>query len=299
MKKPILIALSATDFDPSEAAIPWQVLREHGLDVVFATAGAQVARADPRMLSGEGLDPWGFVPGLNKLKLFGLILRANKAARQAHARMILNEAFLKPLSFDALVPEDFSGLLLPGGHAKGMRPYLEDETLQRFVAAFFESVREDGRPRPVAAVCHGVLVAARARSPKTGRSPLHGKKTTALTWQLERSAWNLTRYLCRFWDPNYYRTYLEAEGEPAGYWSVEAEVKRVLANEDDFLDVPAGAPAHRAKTDGLHRDSLENEAPAFIVRDGAYFSGRWPGDIHALSKALLEAVTVVEAPEGD
>jgi putative intracellular protease/amidase len=53
--------------------------------------------------------------------------------------------------------EGFDGLLLPGGHrARGMREYLESNVLQRLVAQFFEACL------PVAAICHGVLLAARS-----------------------------------------------------------------------------------------------------------------------------------------
>src|SRR3546814_15716937 len=67
------------------------------------------------------------------------------------------------------------------------RPYLEDALLQAHVAAFFDA------DKPVAAICHGVVLAARSISRRSGRSVLHGRRTTALTWSLERSAWNLTR----------------------------------------------------------------------------------------------------------
>jgi hypothetical protein len=32
------------------------------------------------MLTGEGLDPWGFMTGLRRLTLVGRVLRANRAA---------------------------------------------------------------------------------------------------------------------------------------------------------------------------------------------------------------------------
>src|SRR3546814_5997737 len=80
----------------------------------------------------------------------------------------------------------------------------------------------------------GVVLAARSISRRSGRSVLHGRRTTALTWSLERSAWNLTRFWGRFWDRDYYRTYAELPGEPAGYRSVQQEVTRALAAPDDF-----------------------------------------------------------------
>ena len=101
-----------------------------------------------------------------------------------------------------------------------MRQYLEDPLLQRFVAEFFDA------DKPVAAICHGVVLAARSISPRTGKSVLFGRKTTALTWALEKAAWLTMKFFGRVWDPGYYRTYVELSGEPPGYRSVQAEVTR-------------------------------------------------------------------------
>jgi hypothetical protein len=60
----------------SEVAISWRMLRDAGHRIVFATLEGSSAIADPLMLSGEGLDVCGFVPGLRKLC-------ANAEARRA------------------------------------------------------------------------------------------------------------------------------------------------------------------------------------------------------------------------
>lgn len=284
----ILMPLPHQDFDPTEAAVTWRIIRDAGHRVVFATADGQRAYTDPLMISGEGLDPWARVPGLRQLRLIGLVLRAQGGARQAYHDMERDADFLAPRRYEALRADDFDGLVLPGGHAKGMRKYLEDKTLQAFVAAFFETRDTSGRHKPIAAVCHGVLLAARSISPSTGRSVLAGRKTTALTWKLERSAWNLTRFFARYWDPLYYRTYAEEAGEPAGYWSVESEIKRLLASPEDFLDVPRGSPDFFRKTSGMARDSRADARPAWVVRDGNYISARWPGDVHTFAKSYVQ-----------
>lgn len=285
--KKIIIPLANRDFDPSEVAIPWQILRDNGYQVLFATEDGRQGHADPLMLTGQGLDPWGFIPGLNQIRLIGLSLRADANARSAYAKLELDDNFKSPLKYSDLKVEDFAGLILPGGHAKGVRQYLEDKTLLQFVADFFDSVDSDGNHKPIAAVCHGVLVAARAVSEKTGKSCLYGKKTTALTWKLERTAWYLTKYFARFWDGDYYRTYPESKGEPHGYWSTEAEITRLLEKPSDFLNVPKGSEDFFAKDSGLFRDTMENEKPAFVVQDGNYFSGRWPGDVHTMTKRFM------------
>lgn len=280
--KTVLIVLPSRDFDPSEVAISWQLLCAAGHRVRFATADGQAAVGDPLMLTGEGLDPWARLPGLRRVKLLGLLLRARRGAREAYGRMLDDGEFRQPLSYAQLAVADFAGLLLPGGHwARGMRAYLESQPLQAFVGAFFAT------NKPVAAICHGVLLAARSPG-ADGRSALFGRKTTALTWAMEKSAWDLTRFYGRFWEPDYYRTYLEAPGEPAGYMSVQAEVSRALASPADFLDVPADAPQRLRKTSGLHRDSQNDSRPAWVVCDGSYVSARWPGDVHTFARRFIE-----------
>jgi putative intracellular protease/amidase len=276
----VLIPLPARDFDPSEAAVSWQVLSNAGHTINFTTPDGMPAAADDMMLSGEGLDLWGTLPLLRKLPLIGLLMRANRDARNAYAAMIADPSYSKPLRWDSVDPSSFDALMLPGGHrARGMRDYLESATLQRHVADFFEA------QKPVAAICHGVLLAARSHSAKTGRSVLYGYKTTALTWALENSAWKLAR-ITRFWDPDYYRTYLEQAGDPDGYMSVQQEVTRALADPGDFYDVSKTDPEYRRKASGLQRDSMDDARPAFVVQDRNYISARWPGDVHTFAKAL-------------
>jgi len=60
--------LPARDFDPSEAAVSWQVLVDAGHSVAFATPDGKPAAADDMMLTGKGLDPWGAVPLLRALR---------------------------------------------------------------------------------------------------------------------------------------------------------------------------------------------------------------------------------------
>jgi len=237
-KNTIIIPLPSRDYDPTEVAIPWKILTEHGFDVHFSTPDGKIALTDNMMLSGEGLDFWGWIPLLKKIKLIGLLLRANNDARKAHKALLQDKNFQNPCSYTDLINNSYDGLVLPGGHSKGVKPYLESLVLQNFVADFFENTDKNKQHKPISAICHGVLVAARSISPITKKSVLYGKKTTALTWALESSAWSLTKYFARFWDANYYRTYIESGNEPKGYWGVEQEIKRALKSEHDFLDVP-------------------------------------------------------------
>jgi putative intracellular protease/amidase len=264
----VLLPLPDCDSDPTEVAVTWQVLTGAGHEVVFATETGAPAAADEIMLTGRGLI------------LIGRFLGANADARAAYDALRRAPAFRTPRRWDELDAAAYDALFLPGGHrARGMRAYLESAVLQRLVVAFFAAAK------PVGAICHGVLLAARSVDPQTGRSVLFGRRTTALTWQLERAAWQLGR-IVRFWDPSYYRTYVETPGEPAGFMSVQAEVTRALAQPDDFRDVPRDEPNYRSKTSGLTRDTLADATPAFVVRDGSYCSGRWPGDAHTLARTF-------------
>ncbi|HSN01762.1 MAG TPA: type 1 glutamine amidotransferase domain-containing protein [Rudaea sp.] len=244
----VLMPLPNSDFDPTESGVPWLELVRRGHAVRFATPQGGVSRADPRMLDGTGLGPWKN------------LLRADRNGRAAYSAMSADAAFLHPWSYQRAATEHIDGLILPGGHAPGMREYLESAPLRSLVAAAF------ARGIPVGAICHGVLVAARTQD-GNGRSVLFGKTTTALTRLQELAAWTLTPWL-----GNYYRTY------PT---TVQAEVTATLADPSHFV---TGPPA-------LLRDSPERPERGFVVRDGNYLSARWPGDAHRFATefaSLLE-----------
>jgi putative intracellular protease/amidase len=286
----VLVPVPDRDFDPTEAGASWRMLTRAGIRVVFATPAGAPAAADELMLTGRGLDPWSGVPGLGRTVLFGRMLRADQQARIAYAQMRQSPEFQKPVSWADATLDGIGGLLLPGGHrARGMRGYLESDVLQRLVADAF------ARELQVAAICHGVLLAARSTDPATGRSVLYGRKTTALTWALERRAWHLAR-VTRFWDADYYRTYREEPGQPAGYMSVQGEVTRALADPADFRDVPADSPDFRMQTSGLRRDTPEDARPAFVVDDGNYLSARWPGDAYTFGQTFARKLTAAREP---
>ena len=280
----VLMPLPNLDFDPTEVAVSWQVLSRAGHRVDFATPSGHPARADDLMLTGRGLDPWGWVPGLSHLVGVGRFLRADEGARAAYADMVRSVSYLHPCTWEAIDLDGVDGLVLAGGHrARGMRTYLESPVLFDVVVGAFR------RQMPVAAVCHGVLLAARSIDPATGRSVLYGRRTTALTWSLERRAWHLAR-VTRFWDPDYYRTYSEQSGQPRGWMSVQHEVTRALARPEDFVDVdPHGADA-ALKRSGRTRDSASDDRSAFVVRDGTYISARWPGDVHTFAARFADMV---------
>lgn len=257
MRMNVLMAIGERDFDPTEVAIPWKVLSNAGVQVHFATTGGGVGRADPRMLSGEGLGIWK------------RLMAARGDVRDAYAHLTCSSLFQKPLSFADLGARldlaEIDGLILPGGHAKGMIPYLESSQLQDFIARFFAT------GKPVGAICHGVIAACRARNAETGLSVLHGRKTTALLRRQELLAWRLTRRKLG----DYYRTY------PV---TVQDEVTAALAAPEDFVEGPT--PVLRDAPDKLNR--------GFTLRDGQYLSARWPGDAYKFATDFLNMLE--EAP---
>jgi putative intracellular protease/amidase len=276
----VLIPIPDRDFDPTEVAVSWRVLTRSGHRVVFATESGEPGQADDVMVTGRGLDVWSTLPVLGAIPIVGLMLRANKDGREAYRDMVQSTEFQRPLSWAQASLDGVDALLLPGGHrARGMRSYVDSDILHRLVVDAFAS------PVAVAAICHGVLLAARSVDPATGHSILYGRKTTALTWAMERLAWRLTR-ITRFWDPDYYRTYSEEPGQPSGYMSVQSEVTRALKDPTDFCDVVRGSQNWWLKSSGTIRDSATDSRPAFVVDDGDYVSARWPGDTHTFATVL-------------
>jgi putative intracellular protease/amidase len=213
--------------------------------VCFATESAgTVPATDPRLLTGV---------------LFGRLGAADEPKR-FYEQLIMGPEFHDTKAWADLDPASYDGLILPGGHAPGMRQYLGSAVLQDKVAQFWTL------GRPVGAICHGVLVLARTRDPQTGRSILADRRTTSLLKYQERGAYLLTAWRLG----RYYRTY------PA---YVEDEVRAALTSPEQFLPGPRVVAARGTATD---------DSPAFVVRDGTYVSARWPGDAYLFAKAFLD-----------
>ncbi|MEV7392805.1 type 1 glutamine amidotransferase domain-containing protein [Streptomyces sp. NPDC091215] len=241
----VLMPVPDHDFDVTEVAVPWRLLTRAGHEVVFATerAGTRPA-ADPRLLTGV---------------LFGQ-LGADDEPRTFYEQLTAAPEFAATLAWSDLDVTDYDGLLLPGGHAPGMRQYLGSAELQEQVRKFW------ALGRPVGAICHGVLVLARTRDPATGRSVLSGRRTTCLPKYMERTAYFATAWRLG----RYYRTY------PA---YVEDEVRAALAD-------PA-AQFERGPRELSRRGTETDDTAAFVVEDGTYLSARWPGDAYLFARRYL------------
>jgi putative intracellular protease/amidase len=63
----VLVPLPDRDFDVTEVAVPWSILRDAGHQVVFATERAgTVPAADPRLLTGVLFGQLGAAPEARK-----------------------------------------------------------------------------------------------------------------------------------------------------------------------------------------------------------------------------------------
>ena len=245
----VLMPLPDHDFDVTEVAVPWRVLTDAGHEVVFTTERSGGApEADPRLLTGVLLGQLGAEPEPIRF----------------YRELTEDRAYRAPLAWSDVVATEFDGLILAGGHAPGMRQYLDAAELRDRVAEFW------ALDRPVGAICHGVIVLARTIDPRTGRSVIAERRTTCLPKYLERSAYYLTAWRLG----RYYRTY------PV---YVEDEVTAALIHPGQF---------ERGPRELRRRGTATDDGPAFVVEDGRYLSARWPGDAYLFARrfaALLAA----------
>jgi len=243
----VLIPLPDRDFDTTEVAVPWSGLTEAGHEVVFATQrGGLPPECDPRLLTGVLLGQLG----------------AEAGAKALYRQMTESPEFRAPIPWVEIEPTDFDGLILPGGHAPGMRQYLGSSALRDKVAGFW------ALSRPVGAVCHGVLVLARTTDRRTGWSVIANCSTTCLPKYMERTAYLLTAWRLG----RYYRTYPTY---------VEDEVRAALSHPSLFVRGPFTL---------VRRGTATDDPPAFTLRDGHYVSARWPGDAYLFTARFREVL---------
>jgi protease I len=243
----LLIPVPSYGFDPTEVAIPWKIFTGEGIDVVFTTPNGDQPSTDSSMLDGNHLGIWKSV------------LRARQDAVDAHSELITYDSFCQPMKYAEAKVDDFDALFLPGGHDKRVKEYLESEVLHSLVGEFFAA------EKPVGAICHGVVLAARSKNPDTGKSAIYDYKTTALLKSQELTAYNMTR----LWLKDYYLTYPGL--------TVEDEVRSVLSDAGNFKSGPTP----------VLRDDLDHLERGFVVSDRNYLSARWPGDAYSISIKMV------------
>jgi putative intracellular protease/amidase len=232
----ILIPLPDNDFDPSESSFPWKYCTDRRWKVTFATENGDVPACDPRLLKGPIFGPLGAGPrGLANYK-----------------KMSASPEFQHPIKYADINVDDFDAVSLTGGHAPGMKQYLESEVLQGKMVEFFK------QDKVIGSICHGMLVLARAIDPETGKSVLWDYRVTALTKDLEYSGYALTFWLLG----RRYRTY---------ECYVADEVRGVLKDSKNFKNGPL-------------------MVWPFIVQDHNLVTSRWPLDAPLYARTLVEMV---------
>ncbi len=172
----VWMPLPDRDFDTTEVAVPWRVLKDAGHEVVFATErGGSAPACDPKLISGV---------------IFGK-LGAEREPIAFYRELEQAPEFRAPIAWGDIEPEAFDGLILAGGHAPGMRQYLGSAELQAKVARVLgaRAARRRDLPRR-----------ARARPQRRARAEQPHDVPAEV---MERSAYLLTAWR----HGRYYRTY--------------------------------------------------------------------------------------------
>jgi putative intracellular protease/amidase len=233
----ILIPLPNKDFDLTEVSVPWSIFKSKGYEVIFATEDGNQAETDPLLITGV---------------IFGQ-LGAKPEAIQLYRDLEKTSAFKSPIKYKEVNVSEYELLHLPGGHAKGMRQYLESEALQKIVLQFYEANKIMG------AICHGSIVLARTKNPETGKSIIYNKTVTGLIKRLEKIAYYITAWKLG----DYYRTYPEY---------TEDEISRSLKDKSQF------------KRGGL------NAKKPFVCIDENIVTARWPEDAYLYGETLVKKI---------
>ncbi len=231
----ILIPLPNKDFDLTEVSVPWKLFKDNGYDVVFATENGEKSDVDPKLITGV---------------IFGQ-LKAKPTAIKIFRTLEKDAAFLNPILYSEIKVSEYDLLHLPGGHAKGMRQYLESTILQQKVLEFYQSTKIIG------SICHGCIVLTRTTDPKTNKSIIYHKNITGLIKRLEKLAYYITSWKLG----DYYRTYPEY---------VEDEVSRNLNDKHQFK-----------------KGSLNPYKP-FVCVDENIVTARWPEDVYLYGETLIK-----------
>jgi len=166
--------------------------------------------------------------------------------------------FQTPIKWEDIDPTAYDAVLLGGGHAPGMRQYLESEVLQQKISDFCML------NRPLAAICHGTLLLGRCKD-STGKSVLFNRHATSLPKFMEDVAYTVTAW-------KYQRRYRTYE------LHCELEVRGFMEKPNQFEVGPTS----------FAKGTTFDDTAAFVVEDKNFVSARWPGDAYLLGKKLLD-----------
>lgn len=143
-------------FWPEELAVPHQVFRDGGYEIVIATPGG--VRPVP--------DDAGFTPEMNGgSEKRGERIRAYLAS--------IDDELAEPSDLDTIDASEFDLIFVPGGHAP-MEDLANSATFGRLVASFNKA------GKPIAAVCHGPAALLSATD-ANGEWVFAGRRVTGFT----------------------------------------------------------------------------------------------------------------------
>jgi len=231
--------------DPSECALAWKGLKDAGFRIDVATEHGAVPTADTRLVAKS---------------LFKAVLGPKEAWTKVYKDFEASYEFTHPLSWSALdfSTDSYDALILPGGHDKPIKQYLESETLHTHLSTFWPRTQRSAAVKPgvVGAICHGVLVLAFAKL-------LHDVESTTLPQFMEGSA----QGVASLWGlGHYYRTY-------PGKWTHE-DVVGAMEKPEQYKRGPTSMSSSFVHVDPTYR----------------YVSGRWPGDTEEFAQKIAEEV---------
>ncbi len=256
MSSKVMFLMANYGHDPTETAIPWQIIHNAGFTTIFATEDGKQPACDSRMLAG----------------LTATLLGASKAAKNAYTQLLSTHSFQNPLSWSdsSFTLKEYDAVILPGGHDKAMQQIIDSDRVHALLADFFPLTKKTLSERKyIGAICHGVQVLALSNFPidssshrgeGKSRSILADVKTTALQNFHESCIYQGTRLFLG----DYYKTY--GHGTP----SVQEIVTNRLDSPEQFVSSWGVAP--------------------LVVEDDKYnyVSARYTPDAEAFGKKVVE-----------
>eukprot|EP00697_Spironema_sp_BW2_P009048 gnl/Spiro4/23822_TR11784_c0_g2_i1.p1 gnl/Spiro4/23822_TR11784_c0_g2~~gnl/Spiro4/23822_TR11784_c0_g2_i1.p1 ORF type:complete len:345 (+),score=64.95 gnl/Spiro4/23822_TR11784_c0_g2_i1:42-1037(+) len=256
-EKRVVIPLPKYGFDPTEVAVPWKVLTILGHQVVFATEDGQMSDgADKVVLNGCA----------------GGLVKVFPRPAELYDEMIHSPEYRKPAKWQDITTESFDGFLVPGGHDAGINQMLNSPLLMEKLRDFWPS------GKPVAAICHGTLLPARAGLLK------HNVKSTTLPKYLEWQAWTITKYLAGLGDYQMNTTYPLYTAD---------EIRQSMADPDtQYIHGPFDLLAP------LYPGTEFDHTHAFAVEDGSYISARFWGDAWVFSGLFARQLAELDTEAG-
>jgi putative intracellular protease/amidase len=157
--KKVIIPLPERDFDLTQTAVLWKILKANGIKVEFASEAGEKAVVNPDHLrKPDIINVSMFYPAFEPRRYF--------------MEMEKDSSFLQPIPYAEIKAEEYTGMVLIAGNTLTVKHYLECKLLQSKVQDFWSL------KRPVGAIGQAVLIMV--RTVDNNKQPLiHFKRTTS------------------------------------------------------------------------------------------------------------------------